>query len=418
MQKQIVSGVNLNINRTKRWQANVLTCHFVGPAANASQTALTLLARLLSRGCQAYPQNDQLNLALARLYGANLRVEHQLLGNWQDLYFEISYVDPDHNGEIGRQALSLLKQLVFEPLFKVAHFGAQAFDLEYQALKNELTDLKNDHDFEAYALTKAAFFHETYAQQPTIGSLAELAHLDYQQLATLYQQLVNNWRVELFASGQSLPDNETLSDWDFTARLGQLPEVAIVQRHVALQKIEREVVGQQTHLTLAYQLPKLVQADNHARDVLRVLVAYLGGDEQSLLFRQVREKHGLAYDVSARDDLLLGWLVIEAGVDATQISSALAAIQTVIEQAALQIDQQLLTAEANNLLNQQIRSLDSIHFQQSRLFRNALFPERQRDLQQITASLQQVTTEELRALAAQLQLKVVTVVKNSQAVQS
>ncbi|WP_125606999.1 M16 family metallopeptidase [Lapidilactobacillus bayanensis] len=417
MQKQLKSGVKLNINRTDRWQTNVITCHFIGPATNVSQTALTLLTRVLGHGCQAYPQNDQLNLALAQLYGANLQVEHQLLGNWHDLYFEISYVDPDGHGAIGQQALQLLKQLIFEPLFKVAHFGVQAFEIEYQSLKNELTDLQNDHDFQAFALTKAAFFEQSYAQQPTIGSLEELAVLDYQQLADLYQQLCATWRVEIVASGQFLPNETVLSDWPFVQRAIQLPDVAVSKQVVPVQEITREVVGQQTHLVLAYQIPNLAHGANHQRDVLRVLTAYLGGDEQSLLFRQVREKLGLAYDISTHEDLLLGWLVVEAGVDVQQTAAAITAIKAVINTAVDQIDQVLLTTEVNNLLNQQLRSMDNIRFLQSRVFRDVIFQEWARDFEQITASMTQVTAPEVQQMAAQLQLRVLTVVRNRQAVQ-
>lgn len=414
MQKKITTGVTVTINRTQRWETNVLTCHFIGAANKISNTALTLLTRILNRGCQPYPQNDQLNLKLAHLYGANLQVDHQLFGDWHDLYFEISYVDPEANGTIGQQVLQLLQQLIFEPLLGVAHFGVQAFEIEYRALKNELTDLANDHDFQAFALTKAAFFEQGNLQQPTIGSLAELAEIDYGELIQLYQEVLNNWRVEIVASGQYLPTNTILTTWPFSSRTPQLPTVAVKASFQEVQRIHQEVVGQQTHLVLAYHIPDLTKATNHQRDVLRLLVACLGENEQSLLFQQVREQAGLAYDISIHEDLLLGWLVIEAGVDRRKRDEAISTITSVVQSVTDKIDSQLLQAEVTSLLNRQLRSMDDIRFVQAMTFRNVLFPERARDFAAIQASLTAVTPIEIEQLATQLQLGVVTIVENQE----
>ncbi|MFD1466148.1 M16 family metallopeptidase [Lapidilactobacillus mulanensis] len=413
MKTTITTGVEATISRASKFRTNMLTCHFVGPIDAASNTEMTLLTWMLAHGCQKYPQSDELSLVLAQLYGANLQVYHQNYGRWRDLVVEISFVDPQTDGKIGERCLDLIKQIIFEPLIGAAHFGIQTYQSEYQALKTELLDLQTDHDFQTYALTKDAFFDETELKTPRIGNLAELAVINYDRLVELYQRILQHWQIELVDYGQNLPADAQLSDWSFAPRQVQLPEPQLTNFGVTqTQTVTQEVVGEQTHLSLAYSLPDL--ASQQARDVLRLWVAILGGDEQSLLFRQVREQSGLAYDIGANYDSFLGWLVIEAGVDRQQTQAAQADIALVLQTATEKIDPELLALEKENLINEQLQALDQPRTRSMELFADALFPERQRDQADFARAIRAITAEQVMQIAGQCHLKVVTELLNQE----
>lgn len=407
LKTMITTGVNLTLNRASKFRTNLLTCHFIGPIEAATNTEMTLLTWILAHGNQKYPESEQLSLALAKLYGANLQVYHQNFGRWRDLIVEISFVDPLSDRAIGRECLDLIKDIIFEPLLGAARFDHEVYQAEYQALQTELLDLETDHDFQTFASTKAAFFDAPSLQTPRVGNLQELQHLSETHLGQLYQQLINDWRVEIVGYGQSLPADEQMKDWAFPARQPVLPQPQILNQPLAKPKvIEREIVGEQTHLCLAYTLPDL--STQVARDTLRLTAAILGGDEQSLLFRQVREQAGLAYDISATYDSFLGWLYVEAGVDRQQVDEAQAAISAVFAQARQSIDSQLLELEKENEINEQLQSQDQPRTRALQLFADAVFPERHRNQAEFAAAIHHISLTQVQEMLAACQLKVVT----------
>lgn len=82
---------------------------------------------------------------------------------------------------------------------------------------------------------------------------------------------------------------------------------------------------EQMHMSLGVHAFSKEHEDEYALDVLSVL---LGGNMSSRLFNEVREEHGLAYDIgsSIRKYHDTGAFIISAGVDAKKIADAVALI--------------------------------------------------------------------------------------------
>ena len=152
---------------------------------------------------------------------------------------------------------------------------------------------------------------------------------------------------------------------------------------------------QQSQLALAYQT-------SGRWSVLQVLNMMFGGDDQSLLFQQVREHHGLAYSIYSNVNTYQQLIYVQAGVDGSQVSLA----ETLIKQQIARLTQENLTELLHHaqlaLINQRLELADTIAVSANRLLLKALNPQAIIDDQQYIQEIKRVQLADVQAAAQQL----------------
>ena len=152
---------------------------------------------------------------------------------------------------------------------------------------------------------------------------------------------------------------------------------------------------QQSQLALAYQT-------SGRWSVLQVLNMMFGGDDQSLLFQQVREHHGLAYSIYSNVNTYQQLIYVQAGVDGSQVSLT----ETLIKQQIARLTQENLTELLHHaqlaLINQRLELADTIAVSANRLLLKALNPQAIIDDQQYIQEIKRVQLADVQAAAQQL----------------
>lgn len=423
MNFQLAKGVQVTIHENQKFQTNLVSCHFLGDFKQANATEMVLLSRVLMHGCLAYPHSDQLSQALADRYGANLQIQSAPLGQWQQLEATLAFVQPDSTQDNLKSCLKLLKQVLQRSLLLDERLGKSAFNIEKQALASELFDNQSDHEFQAYQLTKAAFFKQepslSRLGQAATGNRQDLKAMTFTRLKQLYQQIIATWRLEI-----TVVTSTPTSSWrsllqqylPFSRRQIVLQDSAFVNFSKATSRVQtaqRDFVGQQSRLCLAYKLPTpitLVQ-----RDHLRLLTYLLGQNEQALLFTEIREKRGWVYDIQASFNPFFGWLMIEAGLDATYLRM----LPDLIEEQFKYIEQGQLNAawlntQKTGLKASHLLAQDSVVWLNQRLLQTALWPHQQRLESAFVQAIDTISAVDLSQAVASLQLEVVTMLTGKQ----
>lgn len=429
MDNSTTNGVGILIQPTTKFQTNLIECHFFAKINQATFTELELLSRLLASGCQQYPQSEQLAAHLADLYGTNLQIIHRALGGYHDLMFRLAFVEPNtpqnYQQSNLQDVLALLQQLIFKPLLTVAA-GAKAFKIERQAFTSELRDLQEDFEYQAFVQTKAAYFAQAKLpanyQTAASGSLTELAAITYSRLQTLYQQILDQWQVTLTV----LTNDQQQWSWSqlltqalpFKPRPVQITNNLALLTNVALQQtLRRPIPGQQSRLTLAYQVTGIHEPAEIQR--FSLLTRILGGSEQSLLFQMFREKLGLVYDISASYDALNNWLLIEAGLDRQNIELALTTIERAWQQIKSgKIPDSLIQLTQSEMISQRRLIVDSPQRLLNRTLLQTLQPAMQRSAANYAQAFATVDAAYLGQIAAQAQLRVTTIFQGQEATQA
>ncbi len=148
-------------------------------------------------------------------------------------------------------------------------------------------------------LRRAMYQNHPYAQS-SLGAIATVAQLERADLQSYHQTYFRPDNLVISIAGRITPAqattlvNQVFGDWQIPSTMQPTLELAALtpqpQHRVTTQQTQQSIV------MLGYLAPSVRSPDYAA---LKVLSTYLGNGLSSRLFVELREKRGLAYEVSA-----------------------------------------------------------------------------------------------------------------------
>jgi len=299
-------------------------------------TANALLMRVLSRGSRKYPTMRKISVFLNSLYGAVFGADISKIGesHIMELYFEfVSKRFLRANKDNTRKALSFLREILFRPLLGKGFFRGDFFAQEQVKLKDIIRSLYDDKI--GYAEERCV--QEMCRDEPyriyDYGSLDDVDKLDPESVMEQYSNVVLKSSMDIFICAPAGTERvvRTISDiFNPTGKQQKTCPViipdTIVDKPVQEERLVKErqeidqgklVMGCRTYTTWK------------DRDIFALMMAsgVLGGFPHSKLFRNVREKEGLAYYVSSVLEKTKGLMLVRAGINHDKFDKALAVIK-------------------------------------------------------------------------------------------
>ncbi len=193
------------------------------------------------------------------------------------------------------EMLELLAELVRSPSFPV-----EEVELERKLALQSIRSMQE----QPFAVANAQLRQILYDQHPyamsSLGTETTMGQLDQAALQHYHQTYFRPDNLVISIVGRIEPDTATalvdryFGDWQNSA--ASLPVLDLPTVMVQPERAVTEQDTQQAIVMLGY-LAAAVQSTDHI--VLKVLNTYLGNGLSSRLFVELREKRGLAYDVSA-----------------------------------------------------------------------------------------------------------------------
>ena len=181
--ENLKQGVSLTVIPSDKFKSNLLQVEIACPLLSKTATHNALLAKVLSRCCEAYPTLKLFNTALEELYAAELDAYVLKTGETQRLCFRLSCIENSYaydGTDVLRGALSLMREMIFRPLLvecvydKVGIFDEAVVESEKRNLREEIEALKEDKArYAAAACIKEMCKSETYSV-PVQGSIGDL----------------------------------------------------------------------------------------------------------------------------------------------------------------------------------------------------------------------------------------------------
>lgn len=292
----------------RKFRSNLLLFFLELPLERETATKIALLAEVLKQGCASYPTPQALARQAEEYYGAIWDISVVKKGNRQLLLFSIQTLKTVDL----KQAAAFLRALLLQPLVRDGAFLPQIVERQKRILQERLESLADDK--KAYACKRA--LEETAAGTAFAvsgnGYAADLADIDARTLYAFYQDLLARAEMRVLFCGER-QDRAKLYflRQDFAGRLArrerEQPFFPEREPHLVREKMELE----QARLVLGFSGDIRTPARQAA---LRLLMQILGGDANSLLFRQMREEEGLCYDVKAYLLPLSPYLFLQAGI--------------------------------------------------------------------------------------------------------
>lgn len=360
----VAAGIRLFAWPTDKFKVTTLRFSLL-ENLDSGTTARSLVGGLLRRGCRSFPDMMSLSRQLERMYGAALGVDVVKQGERHNTHVRVMFVDDRRLGGEGRsfrEALDLMRQILAEPLADAGGFPAAEFEQERINLERAIEAQFDDKLTWAYQRFLQEMFRGEPFARTELGTVEEVRALERGPLLEFHRARLGRAPVDAYAVGD-------LAEADLAAIADTVR--AIAPRgvpHAVARELERapgaprtvveELPVAQSKLLIGYRVATagLDDRDWVALGLYNMVLG--GGNNLSKLFKEVREKRGLAYYASSGVDRLKGVLYLSAGVSARHWQAAADVMRAQVDEVRRgNVEPDELEAARVSLLN----SLRSVH---------------------------------------------------------
>lgn len=294
---------------------------------------------ILKRGSMDHPSMARISQALERLYGARMALDIGKMGEKQVFISAIDIVNdcflPGKNGLI-RNAVALLKDVLFRPLVDEGGFVKPLFSLEKKNLQKFIASRIDDK----ITYANLRLIQEMFQGRPfgsyEWGDPKRVANLDRVAAFDFYQRLIEAYPMAVYIMGEIEPDAageifHLLTGDLKRGEIGEAPEAKPCEPDDGAVVVEEQHL-EQSKLVMGFHIRN--DCDDALYYAFFLYNSILGGGSFSKLFKSVREKEGLAYYVHSIYDKLKGFLRVGAGIHRDKFEMARSLVLAQMDQMA------------------------------------------------------------------------------------
>ena len=336
---ELMEGVKLHKIDTKKYKTNLLAIYLTSKLDRKHVTENALMLAILRRGTNKLKTQEDINIKLEELYGADFNCGIDKLCNDSVFKFYMESLNDEFLYEkenVLEQSTQMLFDIVFSPLTENGMFNEEYFNSEKENLRQIIRSRKDNKG--AYAYSRC--IEEMYKDEPyglfTYGYEEDLDKITNKELYNAYLEMLQNSKIDIFVSGKFSEGNSNVDEIIKT----QIDEKNVQPRNIDVyvenevkepvaEKVVRETMDvSQGKLVIGLDVTKLEPED---KAVASVYNAILGGGANSKLFQNVREKASLAYTASSSYYRFKNNIFINCGIDIPNYQKALEIIKKQIE---------------------------------------------------------------------------------------
>lgn len=300
------------------------------------------------------------------------------------------------DAEIDR-AFDLLADLVLNP-----RFDEDDLAREQKVIIEEMKMIEDTPDELLTELFHAAYFPDHSLGRPIEGTEQTVSSFDHKTTAAFHQQSFIPGNLVIAAAGNVQHNQLT----DLVAKSFGISQVASsgsitlnAPTVAAPILIERKNELEQAHLIVAAPWPSAKSEDRYVASMLGTIV---GGGTSSRLWQKIREERGLAYSIGAGGNTFIdvGMFTIYAGTSPAQLDQvldlAVEEIRRIVREPVSEPELQLAKDQA---ISSVLLSLESSSARVGALARQEIVHGRRITPDQIIASIERVTSEDVQRVA-------------------
>ena len=334
---ELMEGVKLHKIDTKKYKTNLLAIYLTSKLDRKHVTENALMLAILRRGTNKLKTQEDINIKLEELYGADFNCGIDKLCNDSVFKFYMESLNDEFLYEkenVLEQSTQMLFDIVFSPLTENGMFNEEYFNSEKENLRQIIRSRKDNKG--AYARC----IEEMYKDEPyglfTYGYEEDLDKIKNKELYNAYLEMLKNSKIDIFVSGNFSEGNSNVDE----IIKKQINEKNVQPRNIDVyvenevkepvaEKVVRETMDvSQGKLVIGLDVTKLEPED---KAVASVYNAILGGGANSKLFQNVREKASLAYSAGSLYIKNKNSIVIRSGIEQKNYEKALEIIEKQID---------------------------------------------------------------------------------------
>ncbi|WP_304507720.1 EF-P 5-aminopentanol modification-associated protein YfmF [Anaerotignum sp.] len=395
----------------EKFKTNLFVLFFELPLKRETATQTALLAEVLKEGCKVYPDARAIAMAAEELYGALWDISIVKKGDKQLLLFSLETAKAVEVED----AMAFLKALFAEPLTKDDAFLEDVVKRRKEILAKRLASLKDDKRGYAQKRCLEEAAKGTPMEISADGYAEDLDQIDGKTLYKHYRNIFGQGTVKVFFCGD---EGEKRKLTAFRKIFRGEASLADLEDRKALPKqepvfIKENTPMEQARLLLAFDTKAEWGKRSYA--AMLVLNQLFGGDPDSLLFQNLRERDGLCYDIKSYIYPLTGLLFVQTGIKAENAKEAAVGILKALEELEEDsVDEKKLEQAKNGLLRQYNTIADQpwgmVDFSVEQVL-----AEGERGLNPFLRQIQCVTAEDVIRMASRAKLRTIYLLSGKEA---
>lgn len=408
MQKKLAQGVNLNIIPTKKFKTVTISLDFIAEANCQDFAKRALLADLLEMSSQRYPTQLKLSQHLSAMYGATFGTNILRYGNLNVLRVTLSIPNPkyvDTTDNLLAEATQFLYDVIFNPLVDEDGFDLKTFNLQKDNMQKYIQSIGDDKQYYSGLKLKQLFFNDNPSRgKPLLGDNSQYSGLTRTDEYEYYQRVIQNDNICISLVGDVETSDLVAQFKHFSFKNRQSEYQIKALNHFNLKyTVQNEMIqSSQSYLNMGYRIP--IFYDNEMFMPAVLFNAILGGTPQSKLFKNVREKHSLAYYANSTYNSINGLIMINTGIDRQNKDQVIEIIKKQIEDISNgRIDLEILDNIKSEMINSKRSVLDNPRQLLEQSFIDKLL-NRQTDFSIWKELVDAVTVEQIMMVAQQVYL--------------
>ncbi len=322
-----LNSYKLHCVKDDRFKETKVVINFKRKVKKEEITKRSILSKILLESSKDFPTSRLMAIETENLYNLMFNSLTYLSGNYSVISFETMFLNDEYiDDELFDKALDFVIDVITNPDIENNKFKESKFSLVKKSLKEEIESIKDNPG--RYGMIR--FYEEmakgSVASLNAIGYLDDLEKIDETNLYEYYKSVLKSDLIDIFVISPKDPDeikNIFTSKLDLnTLKKKSDSHYVTYNSYRSRNKIIHEKADfEQSKLYIGCKFDKLSEFE---RKYVSIVYSYiLGGGPASKLFTVVREKNSLCYSISSSYKAISNFLVIAAGINASDFKKCL-----------------------------------------------------------------------------------------------
>lgn len=353
-----LKNVPFTIMQTDKFKTVSVFVYFKNRLTRKNTTMRSLLSRVLGHSTKEFPTKGKMIQKQQDLYDAIFGVSNQNIHECSYISFHMELIDEEllSNHTLFSDGMDFLRKAITEVNAADGAFDKKVVQEQKRLLESRIKNIYNNKDRYAYKRFLENIAPDEAIGISTLGYLEDLKAIDEVSLYKAYEEMLRDDEVSVIILG-NVSELKVISELSFIEDFAKEKHLEIshyektTKTVTQVKRIEEVQSLNQTKLIMGYRID--VPIKDPLFDGVAIFSAMFGGLFVSSLFREIREKHSLAYSIFSHHIPEANLFVVRAGIDAKNVDKTIALITEELDKyQSKRVSKELFDIAKENLLSE------------------------------------------------------------------
>ena len=323
---------NLHIINTDKFKTITVRINFKRKINKEEITIRNLLNDILINTSKKYPTSRDIEIETENLYSLGISSTPYKSGNYHIMSFKESFLNESYT-ELGmnEKSIEFLLELIFNPNVENKKFNKEYFELIKKTIKDDISSIKDNTAKYSVARLQESMDKGSLSYR-SCGYIKDLEKITEENLYEYYKSVLKDDIIDIFIIGNI--NEKKLNIFDKYIKHNQNNEyneshfIELTPINDEIE-IKEQIENNQSKLAIGLTTDNLT--DFELKYALSIYSLILGGNPNSKLFQNVREKNSLCYYINANVAIIPKIILITAGINAKDYKKTIELIKIELE---------------------------------------------------------------------------------------